>query len=69
MPLTVQHIERRIEMIRGLGRDFEAQHSEEDQLFAEVLRAISQEESLENARDLAEAALKCLTLNFVRVYA
>lgn len=67
--MTVAHIERRIEMIRSLGRDFEAQHSEEDQLFEDVLRAIANEESLENARDLAEAALKSVELNFTRVCA
>lgn len=67
--MTIQNIERRIEMIRGLGWDFEAQHAEEDQLFKDVLRAISEEESLENARDLAAAALECCKLQFTRVCA
>lgn len=67
--MTVQHIQLRIEMIRSLGWDFEAQHAEEDQLFVDVLWAISEEESLENARDLAEAALKSRELKFTRVCA
>lgn len=62
--MNVSDILARIEAIENAGGDFEAQHSLEDQLYEDVLRAIAN--GAENAQALAETALLSLRLDFPR---
>jgi hypothetical protein len=64
--MTLSDVEERIASIRrhAARDDFEAAHSEEDELLAEVLQAIA--EGVENAPALAKAALTSLDIEFSR---
>lgn len=63
--MTVKEIQDRLEDIRVKhDGDDEAQHSKEDNLWEDVLRAISK--GAINPRELATAALKSKDLSFSR---
>lgn len=65
--LTVEEIKKRISEIAALASDPEAAHGNEDELYADTLKAIA--DGADNAAELAAAALKCLDLTLDRWYA
>jgi hypothetical protein len=63
--MTIEIIEKRLEKIRSLTRDYEAAHSEEDQLYIDVLAAIASGKC-EDPAGCAAAALKAQEIEFPR---
>jgi hypothetical protein len=64
-PMTVDDVNASIEKIRQKADDYEAQHSMEDTLHQDVLKAIATGEC-DDPKALAEAALKTLEMDFMR---
>lgn len=62
--MTVNEIRARVEAIRALAWDDEAAHGREDELRADVLRAIA--EGAPDAAALAAAALETGAIEFAR---
>lgn len=65
--MKVAEVKARVERVRSLAQDFEAAHSEEDKLYADVLSAIAR--GAKNGQELAAAALQTEYIEFVRVCA
>jgi len=63
--ITVRDVDRRIAEIREVARDYEKAHGMEDQLFRDILKAVS--DGHPRSRGLARAALKCSEIEFPRV--
>ncbi len=61
VPLTVETIRERVELIRAQADDDERAHSAEDQLHQDVLRHFA-----EAGNSLAAEALKSLDIDFAR---
>jgi hypothetical protein len=59
--MTASDVRKRVEAIKALGHDYEAQHSETDKLHIEVLRWFA-----EQGYALAIAALETEKLDFPR---
>lgn len=64
--MTVEEVYERLEVIRRWSADDEAAHGAEEDLWKDVLTAISQ--GAENAVDLSRAALQTLNFDFARWY-
>lgn len=69
--ITWAHIRDRLKHIKALAGDPEAAHSEEDDLWFEVLKEIAEGylEELGEARQLAQEAIKSRDIEFARWYA
>ena len=67
--MDVSHVRQRVQAIADAAPDFEAQHSLEDDLFADVLASIAITASGDHAKALAKAALEAREINFQRVSA
>jgi hypothetical protein len=65
--ITVAEIHAAIVRVAGKVRDPEMAHQLEDRLYQDVLAAIAL--GADNAKELAEAALKCSEIRFRRWYA
>lgn len=63
--MTIDDVQARIEAIRNLEGDPEAQHSMQDNLHCDVLEAIASGECADPAA-LAKAALETLSIKFPR---
>lgn len=67
--MDVSHARQRVQAIADAAPDFEAQHSLEDDLFADVLASISITSTDDQAKALAGAALKAREIKFQRARA
>lgn len=65
--LTLADVEARVQNVREMTGDAEVAHSEEDQLYKDVLAAIAAGQR--GAKDLAAAALKAAEIDYERWYA
>ena len=63
--MTVDDVKATLDSIRGKTKDWEAAHSMEDALFADVLRAIAKGKC-SDPKAIAKAALKSLDIDFKR---
>lgn len=60
------HVRQRVQAIADAAPDYEAQHSLEDDLFAEVLASIAITSTDGHAKALAGAVLETREINFQR---
>lgn len=64
--MDVSHVRQRVQAIGDAAPDFEAQHSLEDDLFADVLASIALTSTDDHSKALAGAALEAREINFQR---
>jgi septum formation topological specificity factor MinE len=62
--MTIEEVERRINLIQANTRDYEVAHHEEDKLREDVLKAIANGSN--NAQQLAQLTLKTSEIHFPR---
>ncbi len=62
--MTIEDVKKRIAAIREVKGDYEKAHSREDELWCDVLRAISK--GADNAQELAQEVLKSRRIQFAR---
>ena len=65
--MTIEEIQKRLQAIKDVKDDYEKAHSREDELWRDVLRAISK--GADNAPELAKEVLKSRRIQFARACA